>query len=72
MDLPQSITLQILEECLVDISSDQHHAAVVLRTNQRVLTSHNSGLPFTDAVSNMAYKVAVKARTQAILDILHY
>ncbi|OSX56912.1 hypothetical protein POSPLADRAFT_1158332 [Postia placenta MAD-698-R-SB12] len=72
MDLPQSITLQILEECLVDISSDQHHAAVVLRTNQRVLTSHNSGLPFTDAVPNMAYKVAVKARTQAIVDILHY
>lgn len=63
----QITILELLEMSIQDISGDERYTSVCLYTDQLVLTSDSSDLPFAAAASRLGCEVAVKARTKAFL-----
>lgn len=70
MESPEFSILQILVHSLVNASEDEHASACLL-TDNLILASHHRNLPFAAAISGLGFKVALKARTRAVEDILH-
>ncbi|KAF9813110.1 hypothetical protein IEO21_05770 [Rhodonia placenta] len=66
----QITILELLEMSIQDISGDERYTSVCLYTDQLVLTSDSSDLPFAAATSRLGCEVAVKARTKAVEDTL--
>lgn len=63
-------TLEQLEIAIQGISGDERYTSVCLHTDQLVLTSDSTDLPFAAATSRLGCEVAVKARTKAVEDTL--
>ncbi|EED81782.1 predicted protein [Postia placenta Mad-698-R] len=70
MESPEFGILQILVHSLVNASEDEHASACLL-TDNLILASHHRNLPFAAAISGLGFKVALKAWTRAVEDILH-
>ncbi|KAF9805916.1 hypothetical protein IEO21_08890 [Rhodonia placenta] len=63
-------TLEQLEIAIQGISGDERYTSVCLHTDQLVLTSDSTDLPFAAATSRLGCEVAVKARTKGVEDTL--